>query len=172
VSDLATLSDAERALLSEWAGPSRRLLTIQLQGTSSAVAGAGHFIVADTTRPHERWEPPCSKRRSRRDSSGLIPAPFGGVAAGGVEACILIEEWACHSPDFVISLAGPLIAFAPVYEAGTPEQIQRFVVLVVTGSHLLSPADPAYQRSCSRIGPSWMSRPCRPAAPRSAGGPG
>jgi alkylation response protein AidB-like acyl-CoA dehydrogenase len=58
---------------------------------------------------------------------GLIPAPFGGAAAGGVEACILIEEWACHSPDFVISLAGPLIALAPVYEAGTPEQIQRFV---------------------------------------------
>jgi butyryl-CoA dehydrogenase len=35
---------------------------------------------------------------------GLIPAPFGGAAAGGVEAGILIEEWACHSPDFVISL--------------------------------------------------------------------
>src|ERR1700756_3103723 len=58
---------------------------------------------------------------------GLIPAPFGGAGGGGVEACILIEEWACHSPDFVISLAGPLIALAPVYEAGTPEQIQRFV---------------------------------------------
>src|SRR5260370_37323519 len=58
---------------------------------------------------------------------GLIPAPFGGAAAGGVEACILIEEWARPSPDFVISLAGPLIALAPVYEAGTPEQIQRFV---------------------------------------------
>ena len=58
---------------------------------------------------------------------GLIPAPFGGAAAGGVEACILIEELACHSPDFVISLAGPLLALAPVYEAGTPEQIQRFV---------------------------------------------
>jgi alkylation response protein AidB-like acyl-CoA dehydrogenase len=58
---------------------------------------------------------------------GLIPVPFGGAAAGGVEACILIEEWACHSPDFVISLAGPLIALAPVYEVGTPEQIQRFV---------------------------------------------
>src|SRR3984957_20155028 len=58
---------------------------------------------------------------------GPIPAPFGGAAAGGGEACILIEEWACHSPDFVISLAGPLIALAPVYEVGTPEQIQRFV---------------------------------------------
>lgn len=43
---------------------------------------------------------------------GLIPAPFGGAAAGGVEACILIEEWACHSPDFMISLAGPLLALA------------------------------------------------------------
>ena len=27
---------------------------------------------------------------------GLIPAPFGGTAGGGVEACILIEEWACQ----------------------------------------------------------------------------
>ena len=27
----------------------------------------------------------------------------------------------------MISLAGPLIALAPVYEVGTPEQIQRFV---------------------------------------------
>jgi alkylation response protein AidB-like acyl-CoA dehydrogenase len=58
---------------------------------------------------------------------GLIPAPFGGSASGGVDAAILIEEWAAHSPDFVISMAGPLIALAPVYEVGTPEQIERFV---------------------------------------------
>ena len=58
---------------------------------------------------------------------GLIPAPFGGAASGGVDAAILIEEWAAHSPDFVISMAGPLIALAPVYEVGTPEQIERFV---------------------------------------------
>jgi alkylation response protein AidB-like acyl-CoA dehydrogenase len=58
---------------------------------------------------------------------GLIPVPFGGAAAGGVEASILIEEWATHSPDFVISMAGPLIALSPVYEVGTPEQIERFV---------------------------------------------
>lgn len=64
---------------------------------------------------------------------GLIPAPFGGTAAGGVEACILIEEWACHSPDFVISMAGPLIALAPVYEAGTPEQIRRFTAPFLAG---------------------------------------
>ncbi len=57
---------------------------------------------------------------------GLIPVPFGGAAAGGVKAGILIEEWACPSPDFVVSLAGPLLALAPVYEAGTPEQIRRF----------------------------------------------
>jgi len=44
-----------------------------------------------------------------------------------VDAAILIEEWASHSPDFVISMAGPLIALVPVYQAGTPEQIQRFV---------------------------------------------
>jgi alkylation response protein AidB-like acyl-CoA dehydrogenase len=65
---------------------------------------------------------------------GLIPAPFGGAAAGGVEAGILIEEWACHSPDFVISLAGPLLALAPVYQAGTPEQIQRFVAPFLSGN--------------------------------------
>lgn len=58
---------------------------------------------------------------------GLIPAPFGGTAGSGVDAAILIEEWAAHSPDFVISMAGPLIALAPVYQAGTPEQISRFV---------------------------------------------
>ncbi|WP_028938777.1 acyl-CoA dehydrogenase family protein [Pseudonocardia spinosispora] len=58
---------------------------------------------------------------------GLIPQPFGGIGGGGVDAAILIEEWAAHSPDFVISMAGPLIALAPVYEVGTPEQIQRFV---------------------------------------------
>src|SRR5260370_22397588 len=49
---------------------------------------------------------------------GLIPAPFGGAAAGGVEACILIQEGACHSPGLVISLAGPLIAPPPGHEAG------------------------------------------------------
>jgi len=58
---------------------------------------------------------------------GLIPAPFGGAAAGGVDAAILIEEWATQNPDFVISMAGPLIALAPVYEVGTPDQIRRFV---------------------------------------------
>src|ERR1700756_4023324 len=41
---------------------------------------------------------------------GLIPASFGGAPSGGVEPGILIEEWACRSPVFVISLAGPLIA--------------------------------------------------------------
>ncbi|MBW0088701.1 acyl-CoA dehydrogenase, partial [Pseudonocardia sp. KRD-184] len=50
-----------------------------------------------------------------------------GAATGGVDAAVLIEEWAAHSPDFVISMAGPLIALAPVYEVGTPEQIRRFV---------------------------------------------
>jgi alkylation response protein AidB-like acyl-CoA dehydrogenase len=58
---------------------------------------------------------------------GLIPVPFGGAASSGVDAAIFIEEWATRSPDFVISMAGPLIALAPVYEAGTPEQIERFV---------------------------------------------
>ncbi len=58
---------------------------------------------------------------------GFIPVPFGGAASSGVDAAIFIEEWAALSPDFVISMAGPLIALAPVYEAGTPEQIERFV---------------------------------------------
>jgi nitroalkane oxidase len=58
---------------------------------------------------------------------GLIPAPFGGAATSGVDAAIFLEEWAAVSPDFVISLAGPLIALAPVYQVGTPEQVERFV---------------------------------------------
>lgn len=57
----------------------------------------------------------------------LIPVPFGGLASSGVDAAIFIEELASDSPDFVISMAGPLIALAPVYEVGTPEQIARFV---------------------------------------------
>jgi alkylation response protein AidB-like acyl-CoA dehydrogenase len=63
---------------------------------------------------------------------GFIPVPFGGAASNGVDAAILIEEWAAHSPDFVISMAGPLIALAPVYEVGTPEQIERFVAPFLT----------------------------------------
>jgi alkylation response protein AidB-like acyl-CoA dehydrogenase len=58
---------------------------------------------------------------------GLIPAAVGGAAGSGVDAAIFIEEWAAQSPDFTISFAGPLIALMPVYEAGTPEQVQRFV---------------------------------------------
>ena len=58
---------------------------------------------------------------------GLIPAPFGGTATNGVDAAIFIEELAAESPDFVITMAGPLIALAPVYEVGTPAQIERFV---------------------------------------------
>jgi len=57
----------------------------------------------------------------------LIPAAFGGLASSGVDAAIFIEELASESPDFMISMAGPLIALAPVYEVGTPEQIARFV---------------------------------------------
>jgi len=58
---------------------------------------------------------------------GLIPVPFGGAASSGVDAAIFLEEWAAESPDFVISMAGPLIALAPVYQVGTPEQVERFV---------------------------------------------
>jgi alkylation response protein AidB-like acyl-CoA dehydrogenase len=48
---------------------------------------------------------------------GLIPVPFGGTAAGGVDAAIFVEEWAAENPDFFISMAGPLIALMPVYQA-------------------------------------------------------
>lgn len=58
---------------------------------------------------------------------GLIPEPFGGTANNGVDAAIFIEEIAAESPDFFISMAGPLIALAPVYEAGSAEQITQFV---------------------------------------------
>lgn len=58
---------------------------------------------------------------------GLIPAPVGGAASSGVDAAVFVEEWAAHSPDFTISMAGPLIALAPVYEVGTPDQVRRFV---------------------------------------------
>ncbi|MCT2581813.1 acyl-CoA dehydrogenase family protein [Actinophytocola gossypii] len=73
---------------------------------------------------------------------GLIPVPFGGNAAGGVDAAILIEEWAAESPDFVISMAGPLIALAPVYQVGTPAQVKRFVrpFLVDSGAPLAAMA--------------------------------
>lgn len=67
---------------------------------------------------------------------GLIPVPFGGSASSGVDAAIFVEEFAAASPDFTISLAGPLIALAPVYEAGSAAQIARFVApfLVDSGS--------------------------------------
>jgi alkylation response protein AidB-like acyl-CoA dehydrogenase len=65
---------------------------------------------------------------------GLIPVPFGGTASNGVDAAIFVEEFASESPDFMISLAGPLIALAPVYEAGTPEQVERFVAPFLAGS--------------------------------------
>jgi nitroalkane oxidase len=73
---------------------------------------------------------------------GLIPVPYGGAATSGVDAAIFIEEWAAESPDFVISMAGPLIALAPVYQAGTPEQIERFVrpFLVDSGAPLAAMA--------------------------------
>lgn len=59
---------------------------------------------------------------------GLVPVPFGGTASSGVDAAIFVEEFASESPDFTISLAGPLLALAPLYQAGTPEQIERFAM--------------------------------------------
>ncbi|MGW0039493.1 acyl-CoA dehydrogenase family protein [Gordonia sp. NPDC003376] len=57
----------------------------------------------------------------------MIPPAVGGTAGSGIDASILIEQWAGICPDFFISMAGPLIALMPVYAAGTPEQIGRFV---------------------------------------------
>jgi alkylation response protein AidB-like acyl-CoA dehydrogenase len=73
---------------------------------------------------------------------GLIPVPFGGTASSGVDAAIFLEEWAAVSPDFVISMAGPLIALAPVYQVGTPDQVERFVrpFLVDSGTPLAAMA--------------------------------
>src|SRR4051794_32832586 len=67
---------------------------------------------------------------------GLVPVPFGGTASSGVDAAIFLEEWAAVSPDFVIAIGGPLIALAPVYQVGTPDQVERFVrpFLADTGS--------------------------------------
>ncbi|WP_213571087.1 acyl-CoA dehydrogenase family protein [Rhodococcus sp. USK13] len=56
----------------------------------------------------------------------FIPAPFGGRAVSGAGLAAAIEELCCVAPDFLISMAGPVIALAPVFEAGTPDQIQRF----------------------------------------------
>jgi alkylation response protein AidB-like acyl-CoA dehydrogenase len=82
---------------------------------------------ADPARRADLARPAFEKAVEAGFLKGLIPVPFGGAAASGVDAAILIEEWASHSPDFVISMAGPLIALVPVYQVGTPEQIGRFV---------------------------------------------
>jgi alkylation response protein AidB-like acyl-CoA dehydrogenase len=81
----------------------------------------------DPARRADLARPAFAKAVEAGFLKGLIPVPFGGAASSGVDAAVLIEEWASHSPDFVISMAGPLIALVPVYQVGTPEQIQRFV---------------------------------------------
>ncbi|WP_200803944.1 acyl-CoA dehydrogenase family protein [Pseudonocardia thermophila] len=95
---------------------------------------------------------------------GFIPAPFGGAAGNGVDAAILIEEWAAASPDFVISMAGPIIALVPVYQAGTPEQIQRFVApfLAAGGAPL---AAMAYSEPGGSANFDASARPRAPAPP-------
>jgi alkylation response protein AidB-like acyl-CoA dehydrogenase len=81
----------------------------------------------DPARRAELARPAFERAVAAGFLKGLIPVPFGGAAGSGVDAAILIEEWAAHSPDFVISMAGPLIALVPVYQAGTPDQVERFV---------------------------------------------
>lgn len=86
--------------------------------------------VSQETDPLQRallFRPVMEKAVQAGFLKSLIPAPFGGMASSGVDAAIFIEELASESPDFMISMAGPLIALAPVYEVGTPEQITRFV---------------------------------------------
>ncbi|NYJ08916.1 acyl-CoA dehydrogenase family protein [Petropleomorpha daqingensis] len=82
---------------------------------------------ADPARRADLARPAFEKAVEAGFLKGLIPVPFGGAAGSGVDAAILIEEWASYSPDFVISMAGPLIALVPVYQVGTPEQIRQFV---------------------------------------------
>lgn len=81
----------------------------------------------DPQRRAALLRPPIEKAVSAGFLKALIPVPFGGTASSGVDAAIFVEELAAESPDFVISLAGPLIALAPVYETGTPQQVERFV---------------------------------------------
>ncbi|MFW0795061.1 acyl-CoA dehydrogenase family protein [Gordonia sp. CPCC 205515] len=59
--------------------------------------------------------------------SSLIPPAVGGTGGRGIDAAVAIEEVAAEFPDYFINMAGPLIALMPVYAAGTPEQIERFV---------------------------------------------
>lgn len=100
----------------------RRFAEANLRGLADAVRAE-----PDPLRRAGLARPVFEKAVEAGFLKGFIPVPFGGAASSGVDAAILIEEWAAHSPDFVISMAGPLIALAPVYEVGTPEQIARFV---------------------------------------------
>jgi alkylation response protein AidB-like acyl-CoA dehydrogenase len=70
---------------------------------------------------------PCV-RQGRRGGipQGADPGPFGGPRQRGGRGHPH-RGVGVAQPDFVISMAGPLIALVPVYQVGTPEQIQRFV---------------------------------------------
>ncbi|MGV9712722.1 acyl-CoA dehydrogenase family protein [Gordonia sp. NPDC003424] len=59
--------------------------------------------------------------------ASLIPPAAGGTAGTGIDAAVALEEVAAEFPDYFINMAGPLIALMPVYAAGTPDQIERFV---------------------------------------------
>ncbi|WP_394162062.1 acyl-CoA dehydrogenase family protein [Galactobacter valiniphilus] len=89
--------------------------------------------------------------------SSFLPAEVGGTAGDGVSAALAIEELAVESPEFVISMAGPLLALAPLYAAGTPEQISRWVApfLERTGAPLaaLAFSEPAGSANFTMSGP-------------------
>ena len=102
---------------------------------------------------------------------GLIPAPFGG-GRQWVDAAIFVEEWAAESPDFVISMAGPLIALMPVYQVGTPGQIERFVApfLADSGAPLAAMAysEPEGSANFAAEGPGQGYAP-RPSSTATSG---
>lgn len=113
------------------------LLTPEQEQLKAAARGFAREHLRDLAAATRAEPDPLARARLLRPAfesavaagflKGLIPVPFGGTAAGGVDAAVLIEELAAQSPDFVISMAGPLIALAPVYRVGTPEQVERFV---------------------------------------------
>jgi nitroalkane oxidase len=106
---------------------------------------------------------------------GLIPVPLGGTAANGVDAALFVEEFASESPDFTISLAGPLIALAPVYEVGTPEQIARFVAPFLAGSGApvaaMAYSEPGGSANFDAPEPAEGTRPSSPAGRPSESSP-
>lgn len=58
---------------------------------------------------------------------GMIPKPLGGTMGSGIDAAVVYEELATVMPDFVTSFGGAMIALAPIFMAGTEEQLSRML---------------------------------------------